>query len=229
VWTQQAKLTAADAAGGDWFGTSVALSADGQTACIGSSRDSGVGGSSIGSAYIFTQTGGVWSQQAKLTAADGGADNQFGISVTLSADGQIACIGANGNIPAGYFTPVGAAYIFTYTGGVWTEQAKLTEPTAVPYDSFGYSVSLSGDGRSVYIGAPDGDVGDNSDRGYVTVFTETAGVWSKHSQLFATDGAASDAFGRSVALSGDGQTTLLSAWLNSPGGLYAAGAVYVFR
>ncbi len=105
-WSQQAKFTAATAAVSNRFGTSVAVA--GNTAVIGASGDDDDAGSRSGSAYVFTRSGSGWSQQAKLTAADGAVHDRFGISVAVSGD--TAVIGAFGDDDAG--TDSGSAYVF---------------------------------------------------------------------------------------------------------------------
>ena len=117
VWSQQGpKLTGAGESGSGWFGSSVAVSEDGNTALVGAERDG------MGAAYVFTRSGGTWSQQgAKLTGAGEGAGG-FGFSVALSGDGNTALIG-----DAGENSNVGAAWVFTRSGGVWSQQGgKLT-------------------------------------------------------------------------------------------------------
>jgi len=110
TWTQQAKLTAADAAAGDYFGSSVSLSGD--TALIGAyyGGDSGV---DSGSAYVFTHSGATWAQQAKLTPSDGATNDRFGSSVSL--DGDTALIGAYLDDDNGEDS--GSAYVFIKEGG----------------------------------------------------------------------------------------------------------------
>jgi hypothetical protein len=99
VWSQQAELTAADGASGDSFGTSVAIS--GTTAMVGAPNKD----SSTGAAYVFVRSGTAWPQQAKLTAADATAGDQFGYWVGIS--GTTAVVGApNRN------SGTGAAYVF---------------------------------------------------------------------------------------------------------------------
>ena len=93
-WTQVAKLTADDGAADDYFGYSVSI--DGDTVVIGAHHDDDKGTNS-GSAYVFTRdTAGDlasgWTQVAKLTADDGAADDEFGISVSI--DGDTMVIGA---------------------------------------------------------------------------------------------------------------------------------------
>jgi hypothetical protein len=83
-WSQQAQLTAADGAGGDWFGSSVSIFGD--SAVVGSPHDTLGSNTYQGSAYVFARSGNGWSQQAKLTASDGAANDNFGWSVALSGD-----------------------------------------------------------------------------------------------------------------------------------------------
>ncbi|MCH7984763.1 MAG: hypothetical protein IIC28_12430, partial [Chloroflexi bacterium] len=104
-WSQQAKLTAGDAAAGDFFGVSVAISGD--TVVVGAPFDADAGADS-GSAYVFVRSGTTWSQQAKLTAGDAAAGDQFGCSVAISGDTVVA--GTPFDDDAG--TDSGSAYVF---------------------------------------------------------------------------------------------------------------------
>ncbi|HSN84954.1 MAG TPA: FG-GAP repeat protein, partial [Polyangiales bacterium] len=119
VWTQQAKLTAGDAASSDTFGCAVAVSGD--TALIGSRGDDDNGNGS-GAAYVFQRSGASWLEQQKLGASDGAAADMFGAAVAL--DGNRAVIGAQGDDDNG--STSGAAYVFETSGGLWVEQQKLT-------------------------------------------------------------------------------------------------------
>ena len=124
VWTEQQKLTTSDAAAEDWFGSSVAV--EGNTAVIGAERDDDNGINS-GSVYVFTRSTGVWTEQQKLIASDGAAEDQFGVSVAV--DGDTAVIGAHLDGDNGVES--GSAYVFIRNAGVWTEQQKLL-PATVP-------------------------------------------------------------------------------------------------
>jgi len=106
TWTQQAKLTASDGADGVWFGLSVAISGD--TIAIGASGDDD-NGTDSGSAFVFTRTGSTWTQQAKLAASDGEANDKFGVHVAIVGDTIV--VGAN----TFDITDSGSAYIFTRT------------------------------------------------------------------------------------------------------------------
>ena len=138
VWSEQQKLTASDGASSDYFGEYVSI--DGDTAIIGAYRDDD-NGSSSGSAYIFTRSNGVWSEQQKLTASDGASSDYFGIYVSI--DGDTAIIGAYRDDDNGSDT--GSAYIFTRSNGVWSEQQKLTASDGASSDYFGRNVSIDGD------------------------------------------------------------------------------------
>jgi hypothetical protein len=214
-WTQQAKLTAGDGAAYDYFGISVTLSGD--TALVGASQDDDKGADS-GGAYVFTRSGASWTQQAKLTAGDGAATDYFGSSVGLSGD--TALIGAYYDDDNG--TNSGGAYVFTRSGASWTQQAKLVAGDGAAYDYFGSSVGLSGD--TALVGAyGDDDKGSNSGSAYV--FTRSGASWTQQAKLVAGDGAVTDYFGISVALSGD--TTLVGAiWDDDK--VLSSGSAYVF-
>ena len=214
VWSQQAKLTASDDAG-NFFGWSVAV--DGDTVVIGAYADDH-GGSHSGSAYVFSRSGGVWSQQAKLTASDPAPLDHFGVSVAVSDD--TAVIGAYWDDDGG--SNSGSAYVFSRSGGTWIQQAKLTASDHTAVDLFGFSVAISGD--TAVIGAYLADYRGSSS-GSAYVFTRSGGGWSQQAKLTASDHAADDRFGRSVAISGD--TAVIGAFLDDDGGT-DSGSAYVF-
>ncbi|MSP15505.1 MAG: hypothetical protein EXR73_02640, partial [Myxococcales bacterium] len=200
AWTQQARLTSADGAATDQFGGAVALSGD--TLLIGARLDD-ASVANQGSAYVFLRSGSTWTQEAKLVASDGGADDNFGTAVAL--DGNSALIGApDDNGPA---TDQGSAYVFLRSGSSWLEQAKLTATDGATNDRFGTSVALTGE--SVLIGAPSDDIGGNTNQGSAYAFVRSSSSWSEQAKLTADDGAANDSFGRSVALAGE--TALIGA------------------
>jgi hypothetical protein len=187
TWTQQAKLTASDGLAGDDLGVSVAVSGD--TALIGAE----LARAGMGAACVFTRTGGTWTEQAKLTDPKGAALDQFGRAVAITGD--TAVVGAI--LADGLHPEQGAAYVFTRTGTTWTQQAKLTASDGHTDAAFGLSVSLS-DESAMIVGA----TGDQQ-KGAAYVFTRAGGTWTEQAKLTASDGAANDNFGRSVALSGD--------------------------
>lgn len=217
VWTEQAKLTASDSAAFDEFGHSVAVSGD--TAVVGALYDTHTGGTEAGSVYVFIRSGGVWTQQAKLTASDAAATENFGISVAVSGD--MALVGARGAFNAG--TVIGSVYAFVRSGGVWTQQPKLTASDAAPNDYFGYSVAISGD--MALVGAYGKNTGGTA-AGSAYVFVRSGGVLTEQAKLTASDAAAYDFFGYSVAISGE--TALVGAYHDNHAGGTSAGSAYAF-
>lgn len=203
TWTWEGKLTANDGVAGDLFGWSVALSGD--AALVGAYQDDG----GKGSAYVFVRSGTAWSQQAKLMASDGVALDRFGVSVSLSGD--TALVGANQDDSSR-----GSAYVFVRTGTVWIQQGKLTAADGAANDSFGISVSISGE--TALVGANQ----DDSSRGSAYIFVRTGTTWQQQAKLGASDGVASDEFGRSVSLSGT--TALIGAFRDDT----SKGSAYVF-
>ena len=229
VWSQQAYLKASNSGAGDYFGYSVAVSGD--TAVIGAymedSNATTVGGdgsnnssANSGAAYIFTRSGSTWTQQAYLKAGNSGANDWFGASVAVSGD--TAVIGAwqedsnattvGGNGANNSAANSGAAYVFTRSAGVWSQQAYLKASNSGAGDYFGASVAVSG--NTAVIGAygessnattvgGDGTNNNAANSGAAYVFTRNAGVWSQQAYLKAGNSGANDTFGLSVAVSGD--------------------------
>ena len=202
-WSQQARLTATDGAAGDYFGYSVALSGD--TALVGAFYDTVGANAEQGSAYVFVRTGSTWTQQSQLTANDGARSDNFGTSVAI--EGDTALIGA-------YYDTIdvnsaqGSAYLFVREGAAWSQQARLTATGGATSDHFGISTALSGD--TAVVGAHEADVGNDEDQGAAFVFVREGTSWSQQAHFSATDGAAGDHFGISVALSNN--RTLIGAW-----------------
>ncbi len=162
-WLEEAKLIASDAAVGDEFGSAVSIKGD--VALIGSPLDDEGAESNAGSAYVFRfdPQSGQWNQEARLTASDGLADDQFGSSVAISGD--TAIIGAKFDDDPG---TSGSAYVFYFDGFDWNEQAKFTASDASLGDLFGISVSLSGE-RAI-VGADRGEAPGFFNSGAVYIF-----------------------------------------------------------
>ena len=221
-WALQARLVASDAAAGDEFGYSVAISGD--TAIIGAPF-SGFPGSPA-KAYVFVRSGGSWAQQgAALTAGnDATAGDLFGFSVAISGD--TAVVGAPFHHVSADLPKTGAAYVFVRSGGSWAPEDTLEAFDAAAGDQFGYSVAISNDMLSphIVVGAPFRD-----DVGAAYTFVRRAfdlppggGDWIPQDRLTASDAAAGDQFGFSVAISGD--TAIVGALFHDSD----AGAAYAF-
>lgn len=239
------KLTGGEEANSALFGYSVALSADGNTALIGGPRDS----SHYGAAWVFVREGSTWVQQGpKLIGSQEAGEAQgehcgeeageesdecsFGRSVALSADGNTALIGDS---RAGIYVPPssgegeprwvaneGAAWVFTRAGSTWTQQGpKLTGGEETAEGRFAKSVALSGDGDTAAIGGSS----DTGGRGAVWIFTRSSSGWPQQGpKLTGAAESGEGHFGRSVALSGDGNTALIGG----PGDSGYTGAAWAF-
>jgi hypothetical protein len=222
-WPEQAKILASDPEAGDNFGNSVSISSDGNTAVVGATTED-TGANDAGAAYIFTRSGSTWSQQAKIQASDKEASDQFGNSVSISGDGDTVIVGAYAEDTGD--TNVGAAYIFTRAGSTWSQQAKIQASDKEFSDWFGGSVSISGEGDTAVVGARYEDTGAGN-AGAAYIFTRSDSTWTEQAKIQASDKEASDWFGHSTSISGDGDTVVVGARQEDTGA-DAAGAAYIF-
>ncbi|MBZ5589737.1 MAG: immunoglobulin domain-containing protein [Acidobacteriia bacterium] len=199
VWSQQGtKLVGTGAVGAAAQGWSVALSADGSTAIVGGVWDS----SNAGASWVYTRSGGAWSQQGSKLVGTGAAGAAYqGYSVAIAGDGNTAVVGGVGDSSF-----VGAAWVFTRSSGVWSQQgSKLVGASGVGAAYQGYSVAVSADGNTAIVGG----YGDHSDAGAAWLFTRSGGVWSQQgSKLVGTGAVGIAAQGWSVAISADGNTAI---------------------
>ncbi|MEY3230158.1 MAG: hypothetical protein RL689_245, partial [Planctomycetota bacterium] len=218
-WSPEATLVATGGAADDRFGYSVAIAGD--TIVVGSIYDDVSGVFDQGSAYVFTRVGTTWSQQAHLTASDGGVSDYFGSSVAIAGDTVVVGAWFAASTP---FLYGGAAYVFTRSGASWSEQAKLAAADAAVNDSFGMSVAISGD--TALVGASLDDIGAGVDQGSAYVFTRSGTSWTQQAKLVASDGSAGDRFGVSVGLVDD--TAVIGASLDDVGANADQGSAYVF-
>jgi FG-GAP repeat/Bacterial Ig domain len=201
TWTQQgSKLVGTGATGGAGFGSSVALSASGNTALVGGPNS---GSGNVGAAWAFSRgSGGTWSPLGSTLAATGESPaGEFGTSVALSSDGVTALVGGS-NDSGG----TGSAWTFVLNSGSYTQQAKLSPSDAAgTHAAFGTSVALSSDGNTALVGGP----GDGT-QGAAWVFTRTLSIWSQQGlKLTAGDAATGSGLGSGVALSSDGNVALI--------------------
>jgi hypothetical protein len=166
----------------------------------------------------FKRNGTAWTEQAKITASDGAAYDYFGISVAISCD--YAVVGAQYADGAG--SQSGSSYIFKRNGTAWTEQAKITASDGAAGDLFGWNVAISGD-YAVVSALWDDDAGLNSGSAYI--FKRNGTAWTEQAKITASDGAAGDGFGTSVAISGD--YAVVSACGDDDAGLNS-GSAYIY-
>jgi trimeric autotransporter adhesin len=172
-WSQQAYVKASNTDVFDFFGSSLALSADGHTLAVGATGEdsaaTGVGGphnnnaQDSGAVYVFTRDGVQWSQQAYVKASNTQSIDRFGSALALSPDGDTLAVGAELEDSAA--TAVGgpqnddgaqdsgAVYVFTRDGLQWSQQAYVKAPNTNPGDLFGAALALSADGHILAVGA----------------------------------------------------------------------------
>lgn len=209
-WIFEAELTASDGAADDYFGVAVSLS--GECALVGAFGKDSV----TGAAYVFRydSSSGTWTQEAKLKATNGVADDYFGHAVSL--DGDLALIGAleNRNVN-------GSAYIFRYdsTGKTWNQEQKINASDGVSNDWFGHAVSLCGDFALVGAWRNINSTG----KAYMFRYDSNTQIWIEEQIITASNGTTYDNFGFQLSLSGN------HALIGAPGRNTSTGSAYFYR
>src|SRR5688572_32396058 len=188
-WTQQAYVKPSNPGQSDHFGSSVALSRDGNTMAVSAPWESsaaiGINGNQndnsvpqAGAVYVFTRSGTTWTQQAYIKASNTGRagkgdqvgdGDQFAFSLALSGDGNTLAVGAisedsaaqqiNGNQSDDSAQSAGAVYVYARTGTNWAQQAYVKSSNGEAGDGFGFSVGLNLDGNTLAVAAFDEDGG----------------------------------------------------------------------
>ncbi len=216
TWAEESKLIASDAAIADGFGQSVSI--DGDVIVVGAPGDN----DSAGSAYIYRFNGTNWAEEQKLVASDASTGDNFGFSVSLSAN--VAVIGAHLRDGASALN-AGSAYVFRFNGSSWIQEATLSASDAAAEDWFGWSVSVSG--NVAVVGAKLDDDGEFTS-GSAYVYRFDGSNWIEEQKLHASDAAWADWFGQAVTVAGD--VILAGAHGDDLGGSKSqSGAAYVFR
>jgi hypothetical protein len=243
TWAQQAYLKASNTGASDTFGWSLALSADGATLAVGAvgeaSAATGVDGDQTddsaprsGAVYVFARRGMKWRQEAYLKASNTGAEDTFGWSVALSADGAILAVGAPGEASAatgvgGHQADnsaphAGAVYVLARSGTTWTHRAYVKASNTGADDRFGHRVALSADGATLAVSAlleasaatgVGGHQANNSapHAGAVYVLARSGATWTHQAYVKASNTGGADLFGSDLALSADGATLAVGA------------------
>jgi hypothetical protein len=264
-WFQEAFVKASNTGNNDLFGTSLALSSDGNVLAVAASREdsaaTGVNGDQndnsvwdSGAVYVFRKDDAGWAQEAYVKASNTGVNDRFGEpsetatidvrndpdyfgnSVALSADGSVLAVGAHGEDSAA--TGVngdqadnsaldsGAVYVFRKGDAGWAQEAYVKASNTDADDRYGSGVALSADGSVLAVGAHwedsaatgvDGDELDNSvpNGGAVYVLRRGGVLWSQEAYVKAHNPGYLDEFGWCVAMSHDGGTLAVGAWLES--------------
>ena len=243
VQSSIAYLKASNTDMNDNFSYSVSISSDGNTLAVSApyedSSATGIGGnqdsdatSESGAVYVFTRSGGTWSQQAYIKASNTETNDNFGYSISLSSDGNTLAVGApyedsnatgvGGDDADNSTANSGAVYVFTRSGGTWGQHAYIKASNNGSNDHFGSAVSLSSDGSTLAVGSDAEDsnaTGLNGDQtnntlnnsGAVYVFRNSSGTWSQEAYVKASNPGIGDNFGFSISLSSDGDTLAVGA------------------
>lgn len=231
TWNQAIKLTASDRTSEDFFGYAIAIYGD--YAIIGAPYDDkdALSQNSLtnsGSAYIFKNNSGNWSQIQKITADDRAEWDMFGYSVSMFGD--YAIVGAEGTN-----TGAGSVYVFKNESGTWTQIQKLNASDGSSQDYFGHSVSIYAD--HIIVGA----VGDSEDlngssymkhAGSAYIFRNSSDTWTQLQKISPSDRNEEDRFGGSVAINRDYAIIgSLADDEDSNGNNYApnAGSAYIYK
>lgn len=240
TWSQVQKITASDIASNDHFGSAVAICGD--YLVVGAYGEDGdaTGGntlSSAGSAYIFRNDAGTWTQVQKIVASDRAVGDCFGQSVSISGNHiLIGALNEDEDASGGNsLTDAGAAYIFRNTSGAWSQSQKIVASDRAADDHFGNQVSVSG--KTLMVSAIDEDedaAGTNTlpSAGSAYLFQNTAETWSQSQKLVASDRAANDKFGSSISLSGEYAVVGASDEDEDASGsntATSAGSAYIFK
>lgn len=218
-WTLQTVLTATDAIN-DWgFGSSAALSYDGNTVAIGASHADSPSLVNAGAAYVFTRSSGTWTQQGKLLPNDPAVDLQMGVSIAISGDGSTVAVGS-----INYSNSNGKVYLYARTGATWAFTTSFMPATILATgNQFGCSVTLTFNGSYLAIGEKTG-TGSVAYSGAVYVYRKVNGTWAQTAKIVPSDTNNANAhFGISVSFSADGSKLIVGA--DNDG---AYGAVYIF-
>jgi len=194
----------------DHFGWSVSLSRDGKYALIGCPRDetgSEGNGWDSGTVHVYVRNGTLWTHQAQFVNPLGGRA-LFGYSVSISADGNYAIIGALYDNTGG--TSAGTVHVWFRDGTSWTYQQRLIHPDPAQNDYFGYTVSISGDGKYAVAASTGDDTGADY-AGTAQVYVRNGTSWTHLKELNHPNPGASDNFGIALSMSGDGSYTFVGA------------------
>ncbi|WP_119328683.1 DUF4347 domain-containing protein, partial [Cysteiniphilum halobium] len=226
-WLEVQKIKASDDEY-DYFSTGLAISEDGNIIVVGSpGHDHSISDTNTGAVYIYgyDDNDSEWKQLQKIIADDKVAEDRFGFDVDISDDESMIAVTATG---VGVET--GAVYFYEKNGSTWDKIVKIDNPSAIDHSHFGSSVSLSSDGTRAVVSSMYEDTPTDSGRAYV--FNYNGSSWSQMAQLEASDKEASDVFGVSVSISGDGTKIAVGSYLEGThleeGVPLDSGAVYIY-
>lgn len=209
---------------GHYFGTAVAVSADGRTALVGDLDEESDAGTDAGSVSAYRRAGGDWTDRTTVRPDEVNEFDRFGSAIALSADGTRALVGAPGDeSPNG--DEGGSAFVLERDGATWTRRRRLAPADGGAGDLFGSAVALQGD--LALVGATGAANGSGQSAGAAYFFELADGTWQQRATLTADDGDEGDGFGNAVALAES--VALVGAVTEEDPNGTNAGAAYVFE
>ncbi|MBN8613603.1 MAG: hypothetical protein J0L92_23610 [Deltaproteobacteria bacterium] len=223
TWGLERSLSASDAAGGDTFGTSVAINADGTVLAVGAPGDN-AGATDNGSVRIFRRTGADWTEDAAPAISGAQAGERLGTAVAISGDGVRLAVGAP-LFDAPGLLDAGRVLVLAWDGVSWS--VSTTATGTVADGALGSSVAMNRAASRAIAGAPGDRLGGSFPAGSAVVLGRF-GSWSVESTLVPADGVAGDGFGTAVAVSDDGLRVAVGVPFDEVGGLSNVGSVRVF-
>jgi len=236
-WNFHSHLKAAPVTESGRFGSTLAMSSDGNTLAVGAPLEAGGG-----AVYLFSRSGttGDWSGHPPLKAPSPGVDGRFGFSLGLNEDGSILVIGAPAEQSLSAATDsdllgAGAIYLYTRNDGRWRLQSRLEPSPVAPLARFGHAVAIDQGGTLVAAGAENWSStpqqqGEGEGAVFLFSFDSETSSWSQQALLQAASPSNGSRFGGSLAISHDGDTLAVGAYRESGGrDIPHAGAVYLFR
>ncbi|MEE4184536.1 MAG: integrin [Gammaproteobacteria bacterium] len=243
-WSQQAYIKAANAEANDLFGSDIALSDSGDTLAVGAINESSAGSADpfdnsaerSGAVYVFTRSGGAWLQQAFIKSQAAGARDEFGSSVALNGAGDRLAVGAQqedsdaagigGSQSNNDAENTGAAYLFTQTGGSWSQTEFFKASNPDPIDELGFTVALNKTGDKLLVTAlregsnalginGQGELDFAVDSGAGYLFVEGSGGWEQLAFIKSAQSGGQQLFGWDAAFGLDGDRLAISAFNTS--------------
>lgn len=214
-WVEIQKILTSDIVDDGFFGSSVAITPDGNTAAIVGARSG-----NPSAIYLFTRSGSVWTEVEKITSNYSSHEIK---SIAISSD--------RNTIAAGGGDFAGAVFLFTRSGSVWSE-VEIVPNDSTLSDGFGTSVALTADGDTLLVGAPGADRTGAGNAGAVYIFKRTipsGSSWSQVAKFYSNSIQQDEWLGTSVAITPDGNTFAVGATQNHNDGITNAGSVFIFK
>jgi hypothetical protein len=214
TWTEEQRIVRTDGAAGDYL-AAVKIAGDGTRLVLGTQFAS----SSQGRAYVFSRSGTTWTEEQRLTVADGESGDRYGSAVAIDGAGDRIAIAADQK-DSEFGVDTGVVYVFSRSGTTWTEEQRLTANDPTADARFGVRVSLTDDGTRMLATA----YSINANTGAAYILSRSGTTWTEEQKVTASDAAPSSYFGVAGNIAGDGNRLIISAY-NTNGG---RGTVYDF-